>query len=112
MNTLEVEVGVQRLDLFDHFGIDLGRVAAGLQQRQHQRREFMAHRDGREAHAHVADPCVDRERGLALASSRRPGAACIRFDSSAMSVQQRLHLARSGRCRPARPPAPPAGKLR
>jgi hypothetical protein len=28
-------------------------VAAGLQQRQHQRGELVAHRDGGEAHAHV-----------------------------------------------------------
>ena len=34
---LEDEVAFERLDLLDHLGLDLGRVAAGLQQRQHQR---------------------------------------------------------------------------
>ena len=50
---LGVALGVQRPNLVDQLGIDLGRVAASLQQRQHQRRELVTHRDGRKAQAHV-----------------------------------------------------------
>ena len=62
----EVEVGVERLDLVDHFLFNLRRMPARLQQRQHQRGEFMAERNGGEAQLHVATLAVDRERGLAL----------------------------------------------
>src|SRR5690606_15960447 len=45
--------------------VDLHRVAADLQQRQHQRSEFMPHRDAREADRDVGAGADDGERGLA-----------------------------------------------
>jgi hypothetical protein len=51
--------------------LDLGRVAAHLQQRQHQRGEFMPHGQAGKAGAVVFAGAVDRERRRAV----RP-AAC------------------------------------
>jgi hypothetical protein len=53
------------LDLLDHFRLDLGRMAAGLQQRQHQRGELVAHRDAGEGDARTSPGRVDGERRLA-----------------------------------------------
>jgi len=61
----EVVVAIQRLDLLDHFGRGLRRVAADLQQGQHQRGELVAHGDAGEAQADVAADTVERERRLA-----------------------------------------------
>ena len=58
---LEHEIAVECLDLRDHVGLDLGRVATGLQQRQHQRGELVAHRHGSETHAHVGAGAADLE---------------------------------------------------
>ena len=58
----EGELAFQRLDLLDHFGTRLGRVAADLQQRQHQRGEFMAHGDAGKAQADLAIGAIERER--------------------------------------------------
>ncbi len=43
-------IAFQRADLFDQVGVNLGRVAAGPQQREHQRCEFVAHRQAGEPH--------------------------------------------------------------
>ena len=63
MKVSEVEGAGQRLDLLDHFGVDLGRVAAGLQQGEHQRGEFMAHRQAGEVDARLLARAADGERG-------------------------------------------------
>jgi hypothetical protein len=52
----------QGLDLLDHRRIDLGRVAAGLQQGQHQRGELVAHRDAGEADARASPGRPTRRR--------------------------------------------------
>ena len=62
---LEGVVAVQALDLVDHGLLDLGRVAAGPQQRQHQRGELMAQRDAGEAQALLGARALEAERGLA-----------------------------------------------
>jgi hypothetical protein len=63
--------------------LDLRRVAAGLQQRQHQRRELVPHRHGGEAHAHVRPARLIWNDGRrASAPSKR---AVTRSDSDAMS---------------------------
>ncbi|MNZ43958.1 hypothetical protein D3C78_615730 [compost metagenome] len=63
--SLEVELAFERADLFDHFGTGLRRVAADLQQGQHQRSEFVAHRDAGETQADIGTRAIDRERWLA-----------------------------------------------
>ena len=62
---LEVEVGVQRLDLLQHIGFDLGRMAASPQQGQDQAGEFMPAGDGGKAQLRAAARARDGERGLA-----------------------------------------------
>ena len=62
---LEVELGVQRLGLGQHVVLDLGRMAARPQQRQHQRGELVAERDGGEAQARRAARLLQREGGHA-----------------------------------------------
>ena len=58
----------QRLDLLDQLGVKLGRITADLQQRQHQRSEFMAKRDAGKAHSAIATThTVNGKRWLALA---------------------------------------------
>jgi hypothetical protein len=101
---LEDEVAVQGLDLLDDLGLDLGRVAAGLQQRQHQRGELVPHRHGGEAHAHVGPTRViwkdgrranlPSKRVLILAGDRRRR----RSSSSRISARRR----ESSSWRPAR----------
>ena len=89
---LEDEVAFQGLDLFDEFLFDLGRMAAGLQQRQHQRGELVAHRQGREAQAHVGAGLRDLERratGLVAVETR----ADQRREAGDL-LQQFAHLAR------------------
>ena len=63
---LEVELDVEGLDLLDHLGLDLGRVAAGLQQGEDQRSELVAHGQAGEAHARLTAARADREGGLAF----------------------------------------------
>ena len=46
----ELIVAIQVLHLLDQLGSGLGRVAANLQQRQHQRGEFVPHRQAGKAH--------------------------------------------------------------
>ena len=46
---LEVEIAVQSADLLDDGIVDFRRIAAGLQQCQHQGSEFMSHRHARKA---------------------------------------------------------------
>ena len=61
----ERKLAVERLDLFDHFGLDLGRMTAGPEDGEQQRSEFMAHGQGGEMHAHVLAGAGDLERRLA-----------------------------------------------
>ncbi len=63
---LEVQLDVEVPDLLDHLGLDLGRVAAGLQQGEDQGGELVAHGQACEAHARLAAARSDRERGLAF----------------------------------------------
>ena len=42
---LKAKFAFQRLGQIEQFGVFLGRVATHVEQRQHQRREFMAQRD-------------------------------------------------------------------
>jgi hypothetical protein len=75
--------GMARISL-DHAGVDLRRMAAGLQQGQDQRGEFVPHRDAGKADACRFARAADGERGLAgreLPSCRTPPCS----DSSAMS---------------------------
>lgn len=69
---LEVEVGVQRLDRVDRRRLDLGRVAAGPQQREHEGRELVAKRDGGKAQALRAAGAAQQEAGLARIVAVRP----------------------------------------
>jgi len=45
------QAGIQTFDLFDDACVDLGRIAADLQKREHEGRELMAHRDAGKMHA-------------------------------------------------------------
>ena len=67
---LESEAAGQGLDLLDHGGVDLGRMAAGLQQGEDQRRKLMAHRDAGEMDARrfarQADGKGRAQRGIAV----------------------------------------------
>ncbi|OQB99789.1 MAG: hypothetical protein BWX79_03052 [Alphaproteobacteria bacterium ADurb.Bin100] len=90
---LEVEVTVQRLDLLDHLGLDLGRVAAGPQQGQHQRREFMAQRQTGEAQAVGGARALQRERRLASIGAIRAQRDLVGAQGLD-GLQQVEHLAR------------------
>ena len=59
----KVEAAGQGLDLLDHRGIDLRRVAAGLQQGEDQRGELMAHRNAGKVDARRFARLADGERG-------------------------------------------------
>ena len=59
---LELEILVDGLDLLDGGGLRLRRMPAGLQQRQHQRRELVTHRQSREADAHLRASAAHAER--------------------------------------------------
>ncbi len=61
----EAIVAVERLDLLDHLRCGLRRMAADLQQGQHQRGELVAHGDAGETQADIAADAVERERRLA-----------------------------------------------
>jgi hypothetical protein len=95
---------LQRLDLFDHIRLDLGRVAAHLQQGQHQRGEFMPHGQCRQNGRRPSSPT----RFTANDGLRTPP-HCLRardfYRSARDVVQQRHHLIRGRRCRPHWPPA-------
>ena len=62
---LEVQVHVERLDLLEHLGLDLGRVAAGPQQGQDQRGELVPHGDGGKGELRAAARPRQGERGHA-----------------------------------------------
>ncbi|MNK77917.1 hypothetical protein D3C87_975340 [compost metagenome] len=91
---LELEITVERLDLVEHGLLDLRGVAADLQQRKDQRREFMAHRQAGKARAVVFARAVDRERGLAVVVVAAFGQRDQRRDFGNV-LQQRQHFARS-----------------
>ena len=58
---LELEVAVEAHNLLDHGCVDLRRVPAGVQKRQHQRRELMPHRDAGEANAGILANAIHAE---------------------------------------------------
>ncbi|MOA23654.1 hypothetical protein D3C78_1442860 [compost metagenome] len=59
---LEAELALDALDLRDHLVGDLRRVAAHLQQGQHQRGELVAHRQAGEARADLLAVAAEAER--------------------------------------------------
>ena len=61
-----MQIAGQTLDLFDDFGVNLGRVAARLQQGEDQRREFVSHRQAGEADARCFTRTADGERWAQL----------------------------------------------
>jgi hypothetical protein len=75
-------------------GSHLGRVAAGLQQRQHQGRELVAHRDGGKAHAHVGADAAD---GTTAGARPAVQAQVTLSDSAAMSSSSSRISAEAGR---------------
>jgi hypothetical protein len=100
---LEVEVAVQRLDLVDHFLLDLGRVAARPQQRQHQGGEFMAQRQAGKAQLLLLPTRCSVNEGLraSLPSVRRV-ILSLRRDWMVCSSSR---IRGRCRCRPGMPPA-------
>src|SRR5882757_281280 len=62
----EVVVGVQLPNRVEGRGIGLRRIAAGLQQGEHQGGEFMAHRQSGEAHPRLGSGLTQSERRLHL----------------------------------------------
>ncbi|MNR07070.1 hypothetical protein D3C85_1231740 [compost metagenome] len=58
----EVELALDRPDLLDHIARELGRVAADLQQGQHQRGELVAHGNAGEAQGDAGARAVQGER--------------------------------------------------
>ena len=76
MKTSNVKSPCSDLDLLDHGRVDLGRMAAGLQQRQHERRELVAHRNARELDADIRAEAVDPERGQARTGGHVGACAC------------------------------------
>ncbi|MNY82905.1 hypothetical protein D3C86_2252930 [compost metagenome] len=50
---LELELALEGADRLDDVGLDLGRMAAGLQQRQHQGGELVAHGNAGEVDARL-----------------------------------------------------------
>ncbi|MFO1233785.1 MAG: hypothetical protein U1E47_01365 [Rivihabitans pingtungensis] len=84
---LKLEAARQRLDLVDDRLFDLGRMAAGLQQGQHQRGEFMAHRQAGKVDA----------RGVSrLGHAKRRAARVVAVGAQADLVGQRRHLGQQG----------------
>jgi hypothetical protein len=80
------------LDLLDQFLRRLARMAADLEQCEHQRGELMAHRQTGEAHADIAAGTVDQEAGLALVVIGADHRDLVRKCGDLF--QQRLQLAR------------------
>ena len=64
-----MDFGIERANLLDHCLFDLGRMAAGLQQGQHQRGEFMPHGDAREAYPRRLAGAPDAEGGAQLGAA-------------------------------------------
>ena len=87
-------VAVQRPDMLDDLLRQLGRMTADLEQRQHQRRELVAHRQSGKTHPDIGTLAADHERG--------PAPVVIVADDLDVAgklgdlIQQRQHLARSG----------------
>nr|GEU28309.1 hypothetical protein [Tanacetum cinerariifolium] len=91
----ELEVAVEIADLLDDGVVELDGVAAYLQQGQHQRSEFVAHRHTGKTHADVGACTVDAERRSAYASFQ----ALDQRDLVAQQddfLEQFLHLAGLG----------------
>ena len=87
---LEAEVTVQRLDRIDHVLLDLGRVAARPQQRQHQRGELVAQRQASETHTAGFACTGDYERRLAGVVARGVQRDLVR--QAGDDLQQRAHV--------------------
>ena len=71
-------------------------MAAGLQQREHQRGELVAHRHAGETHPRFGSGPAQGERGLASASSSPPHVKRDQIGHRLDVVQQFEHLARLG----------------
>ena len=91
---LEGVLPIEIAHLLDHVGRSLGRMAADLQQGQHERGEFMAHRDAGKAHADVGAEAVDREGRLARFAVVAAQADLVRQRGDLL--QQLVQLARLG----------------
>jgi hypothetical protein len=89
---LELEFAFECADLFEQLRLHLRRVAAGLQQRQHQRAEFVAHRHGGKVQPHVLAGAGDLERGPA--SSVAVEAYVQQFTQRRDVFEQLAHLDR------------------
>jgi hypothetical protein len=86
---------LQRLHLLDEGSLHLGRVAAGLQQRQHQRGELVAQRQRREVQAHVGAGPRHLERRPPRRRAVEPRAHHRRVQRGHLG-QQLAHLERGG----------------
>jgi hypothetical protein len=105
---LEIEFAVQILDLIDDGLVDLGRIAAGLQQRQHQRGELMPHGHAGESHLRLGTGPPQRERRQ-ICSGSRP-ATFTKSDSDSMSRSRSSISFATSRRRRARRRFPPVAK--
>ncbi|KAG1202191.1 hypothetical protein G6F35_012218 [Rhizopus arrhizus] len=91
----ELEVALQVLHLLDQLGGGLGRVAADLQQRQHQRGELVAHRQAGEGQVDVLARGAQVEgRHAALAVAQHLQRDLVR--QAFQGLQQFQHLLRLG----------------
>jgi hypothetical protein len=89
---LEGEVALEIADLVEQFLLDLRRIAAHLQQREHQRSELVAERDAGEGGRHVAADAPDGKRGSAVGIAVTGDGDLVRQRSDL--VQQLSELAR------------------
>ncbi|KOS92413.1 hypothetical protein DM45_2743 [Burkholderia mallei] len=94
---LECVVAVERANLLDRRVVELDRMAARLQQREHERREFVAHRHTGEANARGLARLADRERRRALGRVAAFGHEDLRRQRRDL-VEQRAQLARLVAC--------------
>ena len=98
---LEPVVALERLDLLDRLGRDLRRMAARLQEREHERVEFVAHRQAGEGDDGVLARRADREGGLArvvaVGDERDAVARARRSPAGAPASRARLRRRRARR---------------
>jgi hypothetical protein len=95
---LEAEAAFDAPDLRDQRLVDLGRMAAGLQQGEDQRGELVAHRQAGEVDARRLARAADRERRPALGLAVLPHADLRRQRGDV--GEQFAHLGARRRCRP------------
>jgi hypothetical protein len=91
---LEMIVALERLDLIDQIGLDLRRMAADVQQGEHQRGELVAQGQAGETHARIARRAVDGERRPARIIAALYERHLV--GSRSHVVQKREHLLRLG----------------